>query len=130
MCDGIFSGIPGRLLACCCKLRNISRGSLYLNVVIIIDTILTTALENCREKCISVRKTTLFCHFSKHEHPLSFPPPHPFVHSSIIFNVNNLTDFNFSYLYRMGKLKMLSESILVFLSSYLSYHVGLYCSGQ
>lgn len=121
MCDGIFSGIPGRLLTCCCKLRNISRGSLYLNVIIITDIILMTASKNCREKCINVRKTTLFCHFSKHENPLSVPPPHHFVHSSIIFNVNNLIDFNFSYSYSMGKLKMLSESILVFLSSYLSF---------
>lgn len=130
MCDGIFSGIPGRLLACCCKLRNISRGSLYLNVVIIIDTMLRTALKNCREKCISLRK--IFCHFSKHENPLSFPPPHHFVHSSIIFNVNNVIDFNFSYLYPLGKLKRLLESTLVFFSpvTFLSYHVGLSCSGQ
>lgn len=69
-----------------------------------------TALKNWREKCISLRKMTLFCHSSKHENPLSFLLPHHFVHLSIIFNVNNLTDFSFSYLYTVDKPKMLSES--------------------
>lgn len=120
MCDGIFSGTPGRLLTCYCKLRNISRESLYLNVVIIIDSILMTASKNWGENYINLRKITLFCNFSKHENSLSYPPLHHFVHSSIIFNINNLIYFTFSYLYTVDKPKMLSESILVFLSSYLS----------
>lgn len=69
-----------------------------------------TAVINCREKCISLRKITLDCLFSEHENPLSFLPLQHFVHTSeeflpsIMFNANNLVDLNFGYFCPMCKL--------------------------
>lgn len=117
--------MPGRYWLVAVNYGTSSRGYIYLNVVIIIDIVLTTALKNSREKYISLRKMTLFCLFSEHENPLSFPPPHHFVHTSedflpsIRFNANNLVDLDFSYFYTICKLTMLLESTLVFPVTFL-----------